>query len=66
MLAVMELVVAPLLQRLPEPVLLTKVTLPPWQKVVGPLGVIKGTAGVVLTATTVGVEVAEVQPLATA
>ena len=48
----------PGVQTLPVAELEVKVTVPPWQKVVGPLGVIVGVAGVGLTVTTVGAEVA--------
>jgi hypothetical protein len=60
---VMLLPVAPLLQRLPEALLLVRVTLPPEQKVVGPLAVITGVAGGVFT-TTLMLALVELQPLA--
>ena len=41
------------------PLLDVKVTLPPAQKVVGPLGVTVGVVGCALAVTTVGAEVAE-------
>ena len=46
-------VVAPLLHRLSEALLLVKVTLPPEQNVVGPLAEITGVAGVGFTVTVV-------------
>ena len=46
-------VVAPLLQVLPEAALLVSTTFPPEQKVVGPLAVIVGVAGVGFTVTLV-------------
>ena len=39
-----------------------KLTLPPAQKVVGPLGVITGPAGAGVTVTTTGVDAGETQP----
>ena len=48
----------------PGEVLAVRITLPPAQNVVGPEGVIVGTAGVGVTVTTTGVEVAEVHPAA--
>jgi hypothetical protein len=49
-------------QVLPVAALEFKVTLPPAQKVVGPLGVITGPGGAGVTVTTTGVEAGEVQP----
>lgn len=49
-------------QRLPLEALEVSVTLPPTQKVVGPLGVITGPAGAGVTVTTTGAEAAETQP----
>ena len=66
MLTVIDWVVAPLLQTFPTGVLELRTTLPPEQKVVGPLGVMTGVEGVLPTVTTTGVDVAEVHPLATA
>ncbi len=61
--AEIDAVVAPPgVQTLLTGLLLFKVTLPPEQKVVGPDAVIEGVAGIGLTVTTVGAEVA-VQPL---
>jgi hypothetical protein len=57
-------VVAPLLQLLPEAALEVSVTLPPEQMVVDPLGVMVGVGGMGFTVTTTGVETAEVQPAA--
>jgi hypothetical protein len=62
---VMEGEVAPLLQMFPFGALETRVTFPPAQNVVGPLGVIKGVEGTLLTVTTTGVDVAELHPFAT-
>ena len=42
-----------------------RVTLPPVQKVIGPLAEIVGVAGIAFTVTTVGAETADVQPAAT-
>ena len=52
-----DCVVAPVLQMLPVALLEVRVTLSPEQKVVGPLAVIVGVAGVGLTVTTTGAEV---------
>jgi hypothetical protein len=57
----MEGVVAPFDHRLFVGEEDVSVTLFPEQKVVGPPAVMEGTAGIVLTATTVAVDVAEVQ-----
>ena len=63
MVTLMDWVVAPPgVQTLLVALLLERVTLPPAQKVVGPLGVMVGVAGSGFTVTTVGAEVA-VQPL---
>ena len=51
--------VALLLHKLPVAELDVSVTLPPWQKVVGPLALIVGTAGNGFTVTLVEAEVAE-------
>ena len=59
----MLLVVSPVLQVLPDVALDVSVTLPPEQKLSGPLAVITGFAGAVITLTVAGLEVAE-QPLA--
>lgn len=61
-LTVMDCVVAPFDQRLFAGEEEVKVTVPPAQKVVGPLAVIVGTAGIVFTITFIGVDGAEVQP----
>jgi xanthosine utilization system XapX-like protein len=49
-------------QALPEAALELRVTEPPEQKVVGPLGVMVGVAGVAFTVTVTGAEAGEVQP----
>ena len=51
-----ETPVAPVLQVFPEGLLEVSVTLPPAQKVSGPLGVMIGTAGEEVTVTTTGAE----------
>jgi hypothetical protein len=56
--------VAPVDHKYDEPELEVRVTLPPWQKVVGPPDVIVGTAGKAFTLTLVADEEALVQPLA--
>ena len=62
-MAVMDCVVAPPgVQTLPVAELEVRTTLPPAQKVVGPPAEMVGVAGLALTVTTVGAEVA-VQPL---
>jgi hypothetical protein len=55
-------VVSPVLQVLPEVALDVKVTLPPVQKLSGPLAVITGLSGALTTATETAWEVEE-QPL---
>jgi hypothetical protein len=62
----MDCVVAPLLQTLPLGAVELSVTVPPAQKVVGPLGVTDGVEGMLDTVTATGLDVAELQPLATA
>ena len=54
----MDCVVAPVLQRLLVAELEVSVTLPPWQKVVGPPAEIVGVAGNGFTVTTIGEDVA--------
>jgi hypothetical protein len=56
--------VAPVDHKYEEPLLEVRVTLPPWQKVVGPPDVIVGVDGKEFTVTTVEDEEALVQPLA--
>ena len=46
----------------PLPLLEVRVTLPPWKKVVGPLGVTVGVGGVGFTVTTVAAEGELLQP----
>ena len=58
---VIEGVVAPVLQTLPEGLLLVSITLSPAQKAVGPLGVIVGVGGWLLVMTLTKAEVSEVQ-----
>ena len=58
-------VVEPSVQRLPLGLLDNSVTLPPSQKVVGPLAVMEGVAGTGVTVTITGLETLEVQPEAT-
>jgi hypothetical protein len=60
-LTIIDWVVALLLHSHEEPAEAVKVTLPPWQKVVGPPGVMVA-VGRGLTVTTVGVEVPEQPP----
>jgi hypothetical protein len=60
-LTVILCVVAPLLHRLPVAELDVSCTLPPWQKVVGPLGVIVGADGNGFTVTCTDADAAEVQ-----
>jgi hypothetical protein len=60
-LTVMDCVVAPFDQLKDEPSLAVSITLPPWQKVVGPLAVMVAIGFTTVTVT--GVEVA-LQPLA--
>ena len=57
-------VVAPVDQRYDAPALEVRVTLPPVQKVRGPLAVIVGIPGTAFTVTVVAEEAAEVQPAA--
>ena len=52
-------VVAPVLQKYKVAILDIRVTLPPWQKVVFPFGVIVGVAGFEFTVTVVGTDEAE-------
>lgn len=61
-LTVMDCVVAPLDQKLLLAEDDVKVTEPPAQNVVGPLAVMVGTAGMVLTVTVIGEEAGDVQP----
>lgn len=61
-LTVMDCVVAPLDQKLLLAEEDVKVTEPPAQNVVGPLAVMVGTAGMVLTVTVIGEEAGDVQP----
>ena len=57
-------VVAPVDHRYEAPALEVSVTLPPVQKVRGPLAVIVGVAGKVFTVTVVGTEAEDIQPAA--
>jgi hypothetical protein len=57
-------VVAPVDHKYVDPGLEVRVTLPPVQKVNGPPAVIVGVAGIELTITDVGADMAEVQPAA--
>ena len=61
-LTVMDCVVAPLDQKLLLAEEDVKVPEPPAQNVVGPLAVMVGTAGMVLTVTVIGEEAGDVQP----
>ena len=62
-LTVIDCVVAPFDHSHDEPALAVRVTLPPWQNVVGPEAVIVGAGGGGLTVTDTGAEEAE-HPLA--